>query len=117
MRTRLALSLLLWLPATALAVTLGGGGDARPLDPSQTFDFASSPAEAAGTYLATQAEGKLKGIKRVAITNFCVQFVYGKEAQAASSGYWATYSETATGAIPGGLSKEKVQAVADAYLD
>jgi hypothetical protein len=23
-----------------------------------------------------QAEGKLKGIKRVAITNFCVQFVY-----------------------------------------
>jgi len=117
MRARLTLSLLLALPATALAVTLGGGGDARPLDPNQTFDFASNPAEAAGTYLATQAEGKLKGIKRVAITNFCVQFVYGKEAQATSSGYWAVYSQTATGAIPGGLDPVKMQAVADAYLD
>lgn len=82
-----ALSLLLALPATALAVTLGGGGDARPLDPSQTFDFATDPAVAAGTYLATQAEGKLKGIKRLAITNFCVQFVYGKEAQAVADAY------------------------------
>src|SRR5512137_829727 len=117
MRTRHALTLFLTLPIAAVAMTLGGGGDPRPLDPSQTFDFASSPAEAAGTYLATQAEGKLKGIKRVAITNFCVQFVYGKEAQAASSGYWAVYSQTATGAIPGGLSPEKMQAVADAYLD
>ena len=117
MRARLALTLLLALPATAVAITLGGGGDARPLDPSQTFDFASDPATSAGTYLATQAEGKLKGIKRVAITNFCVQFVFGKEAQAASSGYWAVYSQTATGVIPGGLSPERMQAVADAYLD
>jgi hypothetical protein len=117
MRARLALTLFLTLPATAVAMTLGGGGDARPLDPSQTFDFASDAATAAGTYLATQAEGKLNGIKRIAITNFCVQFVYGKEAQAASSGYWAVYSQTATGAIPGGLSPEKMQAVADSYLD
>lgn len=109
MRSRLATSLLLALPATALAITLGGGGDARPLDPSQTFDFATDPATAAGTYLATQAEGKLKGIKRVAITNFCVQFVYGKEAQASSGGYWAVYSQTASGAIPGGLSPERMQ--------
>ena len=117
MRALLALSLFISPPATTLAMTLGGGGDARPLDPSQTFDFASNPAEAAGTYLATQAEGKLKGIKRIAITNFCVQFVYGKQAQAASSGYWAEYSQTATGSIPGGLDPEKIQAVADAYLD
>jgi hypothetical protein len=117
MRARFALALFLALPATAVAITLGGGGDVRPLDPSQTFDFASDPSTSAGTYLATQAEGKLKGIKRIAITNFCVQFVYGKEAQAASSGYWAVYSQTATGAIPGGLSPEKMQAVADAYLD
>ena len=117
MRARLALLSLLTLPVVAGALTLGGGGDARPLDPTQTFDFATDPAAAAGTYLATQAEGKLKGIKRVAITNFCVQFVYGKEARASSSGYWIEYTQTATGAIPGGLSKEKVQAVADAYLD
>jgi hypothetical protein len=109
--------LILTLPATAFAITLGGGGDARPLDPSQTFDFASDPAAAAGTYLATQAEGKLKGVKRVAITNLCVQFVYGKEAQATSSGPWVVYSQTATGAIPGGLAPEKMQAVADAFLD
>lgn len=117
MRVRLALTLFLALPTPALAITLGGGGDARPLDPSQTFDFAADPATAAGTYLATQADGKLKGIKRVAITNFCVQFVYGKEAQASSGGYWAQYSQTATGAIPGGLSAERMQAIADAYLD
>ncbi|MEY2853590.1 MAG: hypothetical protein RL030_722 [Pseudomonadota bacterium] len=117
MRARLILTLILTLPAAAGAITLGGGGDARPLDPSQTFDFAADPATAAGTYLATQAEGKLKGIKRIAITNFCVQFVYGKEAQAAASGAWAVYSQTATGAIPGGLAPEKIQAVADAYLD
>src|SRR5512137_547276 len=117
MRTCLALTLLLTLPPAAVAMTLGGGGDARPLDPSQTFDFASNPVEAAGTYLATQAEGKLKGIKRVAITNFCVQFVYGKEAKASSSGAWAVYSQSASGAIPGGLDPGKMQAVADAYLD
>jgi hypothetical protein len=117
MRARLSLSLLLALPATALAVTLGGGGDARPLDPGQTFDFASQPAAAAGTYLAAQAEGKLKGIKRVAVTNFCVQFVYEKQAQASSSGAWAVYSQAASGAIPGGLDPVRMQAVADAYLD
>lgn len=117
MHARLVLTLLLTLPAAAVAMTLGGGGDARPLDPSQTFDFASDPATAAGTYLATQAEGKLNGMKRVAITNFCVQFVYGKEAQAASSSSWAVYSQSATGAIPGGLAPERMQAVADAYLD
>jgi hypothetical protein len=48
MRARLALTLFLTLPAAASAVTLGGGGDVRPLDPSQTFDFASDPATAAG---------------------------------------------------------------------
>jgi hypothetical protein len=117
MRARLALTLFLTLPAAAVAITLGGGGDARPLDPSLKFDFGSDPAIAASTYLATQAEGKLKGIKRVAITNFCVQFVYGKEAQASSDGYWAQYSQTVAGAIPGGLSPERMQAIADAHLD
>lgn len=117
MPARLPLSLLLALPTAALAATLGGGGDPRPLDPSQTYDFATSPMAAADTYLATQADGKLKGIKRVAITNFCVQFVYGKEAQASSTGYWVQYTQTSTGAIPGGLDPARMQAVADAYLD
>jgi hypothetical protein len=105
------------LPFSALAVTLGGGGDARPLDPSQTFDFAANPAEVAGTYLATQAEGKLKNVKRVAVTNFCVQFVNSKSAQAVAGDYWVVYSRLAEGAIPGGLDPGKLQAVADAFLD
>ncbi len=105
------------LPFNALAITLGGGGDARPLDPGQTFDFAAEPAAVADTYVATQAEGKLKNIKRVAITNFCVQFVYGKEARGDSAGYWVEYSRTATGAIPGGLDPGRIQAMADAFLD
>lgn len=100
-----------------MALTLGGGGDARPLDPSQTFDFTSDPAAAAGTYLATQAEGKLKGIKRVAITNFCVQFVHAKQARAASSGAWVIYDQSVEGSIPGGLDAARMQAIADAYLD
>ncbi|MCC7258721.1 MAG: hypothetical protein IT486_10170 [Gammaproteobacteria bacterium] len=105
------------LPLSALAITLGGGGDARPLDPSQTFDFAANPAASAGTYVATQAAGKLKNIKRVAITNFCVQFIYGKEARGDSAGYWVEYSQTASGGIPGGLDPGKIQALADALLD
>jgi hypothetical protein len=105
------------IPVTTLAATLGGGGDARPLDPSQTFDFAASPAELAGTYVATQAEGKLKNITRVAITNLCLQFVNSKSAQASSAGSWIVYGRSSEGAIPGGLSPEKMQAVADAFLE
>lgn len=117
MRAFLVVPLLLSVPSAVLAITLGAGGDARPLDPTQTFDFATNPADAAGTYLATQAEGKLKGIKRVAITNFCVQFVSAKVARAVSGGAWAVYSRSASGAIPGGLDPDRMQAVADAYLD
>ncbi len=97
-------------------VTCAGGGT-RPLDPSQTFDCAAEPAAVADTHVATQAEGKLESIKRVAITNFCVQFVYSKEARGDSAGYWVEYSRTASGAIPGGLDPGRTRAMADTVLD
>jgi hypothetical protein len=100
----------------SFAVTLGGGGDPRPLDRSQTFDFAASPANNTATYVATQADGKLKGIKRVAITNMCVQFVNSKSASGNSVAGTRSYTRSAEGGIPGGLGEAKMQAVADDWL-
>ncbi len=101
----------------AFAATLGGGGDPRALDLSQTFDFATSPAANTDTYVATQAEGKLKGITRVGIVNMCVQFVNSKVALGSSAGASISYTRSADGSIPGGLDAAKMQAVADAWLD
>lgn len=108
---------LLALPLPSLAATLGGGGDARALDLSQTYDFAANPAAGAETYVATQAEGKLKGVKRVGIVNMCVQFVNSKTASGFSSGNSISYTRSAEGGIPGGLDADKMQAVADAWLE
>jgi hypothetical protein len=69
-----------------------------------------------GTYVATQAEGKLKGIKRVAISNMCVQFIAAKSAVGVSRGATRTYTRTANGAFPGGLDPDRMQAVADGWL-
>lgn len=104
------------LPLVAHAATLGGGGDPRKLDLAQKFDFAAPPASMVGTYVATQAEGKLKGIKRVGITNMCVQFIAAKSAMGVSRGATRTYTRTASGEFPGGLDSERMQAVADAWL-
>lgn len=117
MRIRPLTILLAILPFSAAAVTLGGGGDPRAVDLSKTFDFAAGAEASAATYVATQAEGKLKNIKRVAITNFCVQFVFAKGASAVSGGYWAVYNRSTTGSIPGGLDPQKLQAIADGLLD
>lgn len=105
------------LPLSVAAITLGGGGDPRAVDLTKTFDFSAPPEAAAGTYVATQAEGKLKNIRRVAITNFCVQFVFSKAASASSSGAWIVYSRSSEGSIPGGLDTVKMQAIADGLLD
>lgn len=117
MRRALAASIGLAFPMAVFAITLGGGGDARRLDPSQTYDFGSDPASLVTTYVATQADGKLKGIKRVAITNFCVQFVVDKNATGASTGYWVEYSQTASSSLPSTLDVERMQAIADALMD
>lgn len=100
-----------------MAATFGGGGDARSLDFSQKFDLASAPDAAAATYVATQAEGKLKGMKRVAITNMCVQFVNAKSAAGQSRGGTRTYTRSIEGGIPGGLDLDKMQSVADAWYE
>jgi hypothetical protein len=111
------LLLLLSAPLFVNAATLGGGGDPRALDLSQKFDFSAAPAAQVGTYVATQAEGKLKGVKRVAITNMCVQFVAAKSAMGYSAGSTIAYTRSASGGIPGGLDPARMQVVADAWLE
>ena len=110
------LAVVLVLPLVAHAATLGGGGDPRKLDRSQKFDFSAAPAAMAGTYVATQAEGKLKGIKRVGITNMCVQFISSKSAMGVSRSATRTYTRDASGDFPGGLDLARMQAVADGWL-
>jgi len=102
---------------SACAITLGGGGDVRPLDLNQKFDLNVDAAMQSATYVATQAEGKLKGIKRIAITTVCVQFVNNKSAMGIAGGASRTYVRSASGGIPGGLDAQQMQAVADRFLD
>lgn len=106
-----AAALLLCLPCLCWA-----GSGTEPLDLARKFDFASSPASNLGAYVSTQAEGKLKGMKRVAITNMCVQFVNSKSASGFSSGGTRSYSRSVEGGIPGGLDEARMQAVADGWL-
>lgn len=113
----LCLSAAAALCGPAFAITLGGGGDARALDLSQKFDLTADPAAAAATYVATQADGKLKGIRRIAIANVCVQFVNGKSASGGASGASITYIRSSEGNIPGGLDPARMQAIADSYLE
>jgi hypothetical protein len=108
---------LVLLPLAVPALTLGGGGDARPLDRSQKFDLAADSAAQSATYVATQAEGKLKNVKRIAITNMCLQFISGKSASGYSAGGLRAYTRSASAGIPGGLDLAQMQAVADAWYD
>jgi hypothetical protein len=115
-KIRISACVLVLATSIAGAATLGGGGDARALDTTQKFDLAADAAAQAATYVATQAEGKLKGLKRVAITNMCLQFVNGKSATGQMSGGTITYTRSAEGGIPGGLDPARMQAVADEFL-
>lgn len=85
--------------------------------PAGSFDFSADAASQVPAYVGTQAEGKLKGIKRVAIANMCVQFVSAKTASGVSRGATRTYTRSASGAIPGGLDEARMQAVADQWLE
>ncbi len=114
---RAAVLAVLLSSGSAFAITLGGGGDVRPVDLSQTYDLSMAPEAAAATYVATQADGKLKGLKRIAISTVCVQFINAKSAVGQAGGISSTYTRSAEGGIPGGLDPVKMQAVADAYLE
>lgn len=114
---QLALAVLLTAALPVCAATLGGGGDPRKLDPSQKFDPTADPAAMAATYVATQAEGKLKGIKRVAITNMCVKFIYSKSASGGMRGGTTTYSRSARGALPDSLDPDMMLAVANVWYE
>lgn len=111
----IVLTTAIFVPLCVSALTLGGGGDARPLDRTQKFDLTAPAAAQADTYVATQAEGKLRGIKRIAITNMCVQFINDKQAWGNASGGTRVYTQTANAGVP--LNLVKMQAVADAWLE
>ena len=83
----------------ANAVTLGSGGDARTVDLGQTFDLAGDRHAAAQTYVVTAGPGKFEKMRKVAILNFCTQFVYSKSARGTSSGANMFYQRSSDGGI------------------
>jgi hypothetical protein len=97
------------------AITLGGGGDPRPVDLSQTFDLQADRTAAAQTYVVTAGSGKFANMKRVAVLNYCSQFMYSKTALGTSSGASTVYSQKSEGGIP--LDLARMQAVADGLYD
>lgn len=99
----------------ALAITIGGGGDVRPVDLSQTFDLAAAPSAAAQNYIV--ATGKAKDVKKVAILSFCVGVVYGKGVSGSSSGGTFSLTKTAVAGFPGGVPSGVALAAADAMYD
>jgi len=100
---------------TAFPITLGGGGDAKPVDLSQTFDLSASPAAAAATYIV--ANGKPKNVTKVGIGSFCVAVVYGKGVSGSSSGASLGFNKTALAGFPGGVPTGRLVAAADAMYD
>jgi len=94
------------------AITIGGGGDAKEVDLSQTFDIAADRAASAKPYIV--ARGTPKGIKRVAIASFCVGAVYGKGVSGVSKGGTLTFSKSATSGFPGGLPGGELLLAAEA---
>ena len=99
----------------AQAVTLGGGGDARAVDLSKTYDLKADPATEAATYVTTTGGGKFQKMRRVAILNYCAQFMYSKSAFGASSGATMTFTQASEGGIP--LDLARMTAVADGLYD
>lgn len=83
----------------ANAVTLGSGGDARTVDLGQTFDLAGDRHAAAQNYVVTAGPGKFEKMRKVAILNFCTQFVYSKSARGTSSGANMFYQRSSDGGI------------------
>jgi hypothetical protein len=101
--------------APAMAITLGSGGDARPVDLTQTFDLAADRAAAAQSYVVTAGGGKFQKMQRVGILNFCTQFMFSKTALGTSAGATRSYARTSEGGIP--LDLARMTQVADALYD
>ena len=109
---RLPILAALFACTSAYAITIGGGGDAREVDLSQTFDLSADRASSAKTYIV--ARGTPKGIKRVAIASFCVGAVYGKGVSGSSSGGTLSFSKSAVSGFPGGLPAGELALAAEA---
>jgi hypothetical protein len=109
------MALAMAMTTSASAITLGGGGDARPVDLAQTYDLAADPAASAQTYVVLN--GKPKDVKKVAIVSFCVGAVYGKGVAGSSSGASLGFSKSAIAGFPGGVPASDLMAAAAAMYD
>lgn len=105
----------LFASSTALAITIGGGGDAKAVDLAQVYDLAADAKVAAGNYVVST--GKPKDVQRVAIASFCVGVVYGKGVSGSSGGMSLSFSKTALAGFPGGVPTGQLMAAADAMYD
>lgn len=109
------MALAMAMTTSASAITLGGGGDARPVDLAQTYDLASDATAASKTFVV--ANGKAKDVKKVAIVSFCVGAVYAKGVSGSSSGASLGFSETAIAGFPGGVPASELMAASNAMYD
>lgn len=110
-----AMALLCCFASPSHAITLGGGGDARAVDLSHAYDLSADRTAAAQTYVVTAGGGKFAKMKRVAVLNFCTQFMFTKRALGASAGPGTVYTQQSEGGIP--LDLARMQAVSDGLYD
>ena len=83
----------------AHAITLGSGGDPRAVDLGQSFDLAADRSAEAATYVVTAGGGSFAKMRKVAILNFCTQFIFSKSAFGASKGSSMTFTQQSDGGI------------------
>jgi len=101
----------------AMALKIGGGGDPRKIDLSQTFDFSADPATEAKTYIVTTGNMKLKQVKRVAVSSCTIGVVIGKAASGKSSGGTMTWNASTSSPFPGGIPTQRIREAVDNFCD
>lgn len=101
----------------AMALKIGGGGDPRKIDLSQTFDFSADPATQAKTYMVTTGNMKLKQVKRVAVSSCTIGIVVGKSASGKSSGATMSWNASTSSPFPGGIPTQRIREAVDNFCD
>lgn len=95
--------------ASALKITIGGGGDARDVDLTKSYDFSADPASTAATYIV--ARGTPKNVQKVALVSFCVSLVDGHSVSGSSGPFTASSSS----GFPGQIDSQRLAGLLDGY--
>lgn len=101
----------------AMALKIGGGGDAREIDLSQTYDLAADPATAAQTYIVSTGKLKVENVRKVAVASCTVGLVYAKGASGTSKGSTRSYNASAMSAFPGGVPTQRVREAVETFCE